>query len=39
MKQGYNRSTVMGTLSENPDVRRNLQGLMLARIVVESMQT
>lgn len=39
MKQGYNRSTVMGTLSENPDVRRNPQGLMLARIVVESIRT
>ncbi len=39
MKQGYNRSTVMGTLSENPDVRRNPQGLMLARIVVEAIRT
>ncbi len=39
MKQGYNRSTVMGNLSENPDVRRTPQGLMLARIVVETIRT
>jgi single-strand DNA-binding protein len=36
MKQGYNRSTVMGNLSENPDVRRSASGLMLGRIVVET---
>jgi len=36
MKQGYNRSTVMGTLSEPPDVRRSAGGLMMGRIVVET---
>ena len=39
MKQGYNRSTVMGRLSENPDVRRNAQGLMVGRLVVEAPRT